>query len=135
MSLRRTAPVAIMLSVSFGCSRAPETYAANCSTPLPHWGREQDGIGDLRFVQPVYVGSDGSILWNKALITDATLRDYVAKMSVMDPYPQVVLEVAPAAACQRVVAVRKIIDAAPFCHGPRSLCSEGSNWKQWPVAK
>jgi biopolymer transport protein ExbD len=89
----------------------------------------------LRFVQPVYVGSDGSILWNKSLITDATLRDYVAKMSAMDPYPQVVLEVAPAAACQRVAAVRKIIDAAPFCHGPHSLCREGSNWKQWPVAE
>lgn len=115
-----------------GCDRAPLTYAANCSAPLAHWGREKDGVGHLRVVQPVYIGSDGSILWNKAVISDTTLRRYMSQMSSMNPEPQAVLDVSPSAACSRVGAVRAIMDAAPMCKGPHSLCSEGWNWRQWP---
>ena len=115
-----------------GCNRPPKTYASNCSPPLENWGRENDGIGHLRTVQPIYVASDGSILWNKTAISDATLALYMARMSVMNPEPQAVLDIAPAAACERVEVVRKIMDAAPLCKGPHSLCSEGSNWRQWP---
>jgi biopolymer transport protein ExbD len=115
-----------------GCSRTPKTYAANCSTPHAHWGREKDGIGHLRTVQPIYIGADGSTLWNRVAISDATLRRYMAQMSSMNPEPQAVLDVAPAVDCDRVEAVRTIMDAAPLCKGPNSLCSEGGNWKQWP---
>lgn len=119
------------LSVS-GCNPKPETYAANCSIPLKHWGREKDGIGHLRTVQPVYLATDGSILWNSEVVSDATLKRYMAKVSVLNPEPQMVLEVAPAATCHRVEAVRAILDAAPLCKGPYPLCSEGWNWRQWP---
>lgn len=115
-----------------GCSRAPKTYAADCSTPLKHWGREKDGIGHLRVVQPIYIGSDGSTLWNKTIISDATLERYMAQMSAMNPEPQVVLDVAPSASCKRVEVVRAIMNAAPLCKGPHSICSEGWNWRQWP---
>jgi hypothetical protein len=71
-------------------------------------------------------------IWNRVVISDATLRRYVAQMSSMNPEPQAVLDVAPAAACDRVEVVRTIMDAAPLCKGPHSLCSEGWNWKQWP---
>ena len=118
--------------VTTGCSRTPMTYAANCSTPPAHWGREKDGIGHLRTVQPIYIGADGSTLWNKIVISDATLRRYMTQMSGMNPTPQAVLDVAPAAACDRVEVVRTIMEAAPLCKGPHSLCSEGANWKQWP---
>lgn len=119
-------------SLISGCDRTPPTYAAACSTPFAHWGREKNGIGHLRAVQPVYVGSDGSILWNKALISDDTLRRYMSQMSVMNPEPQVVLDVSPAAPCDRVITVRGIMDANPMCKGPHPLCSEGWNWRQWP---
>ena len=123
---------AFLSLVTTGCGRAPENYASSCSTPREHWGREKDGIGHLRTVQPIYVASDGSTLWNKTVISDASLRRYMAIMSEMNPEPQAVLDVAPTAPCNRVEAVRAIMDAAPLCEGPQSLCSEGWNWRQWP---
>lgn len=122
----------ILPIVASGCHRAPTTYAANCSTPHDHWGREKDGVGHLRVVQPIYIGTDGSILWKKAVISDAMLRRYMSQMSTMNPEPQAVLVVSPSAACKRVEAVRSIMDAASMCKGPHSLCSEGWNWQQWP---
>lgn len=115
-----------------GCNPTPRTYAADCSKPLVGWGREKDGIAHLRTVQPVYIGSDGSILWNQALISDAKLRQYMSQVSAILPEPQLVLDVSPAADCSRVEAVRTIMNAAPLCKGPHPLCSEGWNWKQWP---
>lgn len=132
MTRYRAMLVFLLSTLVSGCDRAPKTYAAGCSTPLAHWGREKDGIGHLRAVQPVYIGSDGSVLWNKAVITDTTLRRYMSQMSILSPEPQAVLDVSPAAACDRVEAVRAIMDAAPMCKGPHSLCSEGWNWRQWP---
>jgi hypothetical protein len=125
-----SAALASLLTI--GCSRAPDNYASSCSAPREHWGREKDGIGHLRTVQPIYVASDGSTLWNKVVVSDATLRHYMSVMSAMNPEPQAVLDIAPTAACNRVEAVRTIMDAAPMCKGPQSLCSEGWNWRQWP---
>ena len=124
--------VSLLATLANGCDQAPMTYAATCAIPLAHWGREKDGIDHLRVVQPIYIGSDGSILWSRVVISDATLRRYMSELSVMSPEPQAVLDVAPAAACTRVKAVRAIMDAAPMCKGPHSLCSEGWNWRQWP---
>lgn len=115
-----------------GCSQTPETYAANCATPLENWGRESDGIGHLVMIRPIYLASDGSILWNNQLISDAMLARYMAQVSEFHPLPQVVLEVAPATACRRVEAVRAIINMAPICQSPRPRCSEGWNPEQWP---
>ncbi len=83
-------------------------------------------------VQPVLIGSDGSILWNAVAISDATFQNYMAKVSEMNPEPHIVLEVSPSAECGRVNKVRKIMDGAAICSGRYSLCSEGWNWKQWP---
>ena len=83
-------------------------------------------------VQPVLIGSDGSILWNDVVISDAKLRNYMAKVSEFNPEPHIVLEVSPSAACGRVNEVRKIMNDAPICSRRYPLCSEGWNWKQWP---
>lgn len=119
---------------AIGCSQPPETYAANCSTPLKNWGREKDGIAHLRPVQPIYLASDGSLLWHEVAISDATLQRYMAQVSVLNPEPHVILEVAPAAACPRVKAIRAIMAEAPLCKGQKPLCSEGWNWRRWPIA-
>lgn len=133
MVIRPTRLIALALFLAtLGCEKAPGTYAANCATPPENWGREKDGIGHLRTVQPIDVASDGSVIWNANLISDATLRRYMLRMSAMNPEPQVVLNVSPAAACDRVRAIRAIMDAAPICKEPHSLCSEGWNWKRWP---
>lgn len=83
---------------------------------------------------PVFIGSDGSVLWGKVAISDAKLREYMNEASGLNPTPQVILEVSPSALCARVTTVRTIMDAAPMCKGPHSLCSEGWNWKEWPIA-
>ena len=132
MKLCQVFLVLLLAPLANGCDQAPTTYAASCSIPPTHWGREKDGVGHMRVVQPVYIGSDGSILWNKAIISDATLRSYMFQMSTMNPEPQAVLVVSPAAECKRVGAVRSIMDASPMCKGPHSLCSEGWNWRAWP---
>lgn len=117
-----------------GCDQSLETYAANCSTPLKNWGREKDGIGHLRKVQPIYLAADGSTLWNTEVISDATLQRNIAELSDLNPEPQIVVEIAPAALCHRVETVRAILNASPLCKGPSSLCSEGWNWREWPLA-
>lgn len=133
VAIHRTLCVVILAGIAVaGCERAPSTYASDCATPLKGWGREQDGIGHLRTVQPIYVTADGSVLWNKVAISDAALQHHMAQMSEMDPEPQAVLEIAPGAACSRVAAVRAIMDAAPLCQGPHPLCSEGRDWERWP---
>ena len=118
---------------AIGCSQLPETYAANCSMPLKNWGREKDGIAHLRPVQPIYLASDGLLLWDEEVISDATLQRHMAQVSALNPEPHVILEVAPAAACRRVEAIRAIMDEAPLCKGQKPLCSEGWNWRRWPI--
>ena len=122
---------ALALAVA-GCNKPPHTYSAACSTPLDNWTTEKDGIGHLLPVMPVYVGSDGTVLWGKTAISDVQLHTYMLETSQLNPAPQVVLEVSPSAHCDRVASVRRIMDAAPMCTGPYSRCSEGWNWKQWP---
>lgn len=116
-----------------GCDRAPDTYSAACATPLRNWGTEKDGVGHLLPIMPVFLTTDGSVLWNKVAISNARLRSYMYKASDLNPVPQVILEVSPSASCQRVQEVRTIMDAAPMCKGPYSRCSEGWNPEEWPM--
>lgn len=129
--MARLDPIALlMVCLIAACSEAPKNYAESCSVPLDHWGKQR--IAHLRDVQPVYVRADGSIIWNRDVIPDAALRRHMMRASVMDPAPQVVLQVAPTAPCERVKAVRSMMDEAPLCKAPHSLCSEGSDWERWP---
>lgn len=132
----RTAGLFLALALTtttVGCNEASPTYSAACSTPLSKWGTEKIGIGHLVPVMPVYIGSDGTILWGKNAISDAQLRKYMMDVSGLNPVPQVVLEVSPSTSCDRVRAIRSIMDAAPICKGRYSRCSEGWNWKEWPI--
>lgn len=125
---------AVALALVGGCERREATYAAGCATPPGHWGTEKGGIGHLRVPQPIYLMTDGSVIWNRAPISDDVLYRYMHQMSGMSPEPHAVLVVSPAAPCDRVAAVRAIMSAAELCQGPHPLCSEGWNWQQWPIA-
>lgn len=116
-----------------GCDRTPKTYSAACATPLKDWGTEKNGIGHLLPVMPVFLATDGSVLWNKVAISNVQLRKYMNEASSLNPVPQIVLEVSPSALCERVREVRSIMDSAPMCKGPYSRCSEGWNSKEWPM--
>ncbi len=122
----------LVIASTAACDQSPKTYSANCSTPLPHWGREKDGTGHLLPVIPVFIGSDGSILYTGRVISTTTLREYMLSVSNFVPEPQIILEVSPSASCDRVSVIRKIMNDAPICKEDRSHCSEGWNYKQWP---
>jgi len=124
-------PVLASVLAVTACSQPPETYSAACATPLSHWGTESDGIGHLLPIFPVYVGSDGSVLWNKLALSNDQLRSYMVETSNLNPVPQMILQVSPSASCARVEEVRKIMDAAPMCKGPSSRCSEGWKPDEW----
>lgn len=125
-------PTLLLFSVSLGCNKAPQTYSASCSAPLSGWGTEKSGLGHHLPIMPVYVGSDGSVLWNRVTISDAQLRKYMGQANALNPVPQVILEASPSATCDRIKTIRAIMDATPMCNGPYSRCSEGWNWRQWP---
>ena len=114
------------------CEQAPSTYSTNCPVPSTGWGGPKDGIGHLRAVLPVLIDASGSTRWAGKVITDDTLRYFMTEVSKLNPEPQVVLEVASATPCGRVQAVREIMKRAPLCKKAR-LCSEGANWKEWPI--
>lgn len=127
-------PWALALSaILSGCNQAPRTYSAACATPLPNWKTEKDGVGHLLVIMPVFLVTDGSVLWNKVAISDDKLRSYMSEASGLDPMPQIVLQVLPSASCRRVREVRSIMDAAPMCKGLYSHCSEGWKPEEWPM--
>ena len=130
---RRFFVASALALVLANCSKPPQTYSAACSIPLSNWKTEKDGIGHLLPVMPVYVGSDGTVLWTKDTISDEQLRTNMLEVSKLNPVPQIVLEISPSASCGRVRAIRAIMDAAPVCKGPLRRCSEGWNWREWPT--
>lgn len=131
--LRSLAILCTLGATLSACDKAPGTYAAACATPLPNWKTEKDGVGHLTVLMSVYLGSDGTLLWNKNAISNEKLRFYMMEVSGLNPRPQIVLEVSPAASCHRVNEVRFIMNSAPLCKANYSLCSEGWNPKEWPM--
>lgn len=133
--MRYYCPAIILVSALSlpGCDRVPKTYSAACATPLPDWGTEKDGIGHLVPLRPVYLATDGSVLWNKEAISDSQLRTHMNEASGLRPVPQIILEVSPSASCERVREVRAIMDSAPICKDPHLRCSEGWNSEEWPM--
>lgn len=117
-----------------GCHTSQKTYAAACAVPLSNWGTEKDGVGHLLPLAPFFLGSDGTVIYDKMPTSNNKLRSYMIELSGTNPVPQVVLEVSPAALCERVKEVRSIMNTAPMCKGPHSRCSEGWNAKEWPTS-
>ena len=93
---------------------------------------------------PVFLDASGSTHWGEihisgpvrsasTIISDDTLRRHMTMVSKLNPEPQLILEIAPNAPCNRVRVVRRIIDSAPLCK-ESGLCSEGADWQTWPFA-
>ncbi|WP_207148983.1 hypothetical protein, partial [Listeria monocytogenes] len=82
---------------------------------MSNWKTEKDGVGHLVPLMSVFLTSDGTVIWNKTAISNKKLHSYMVEASGLNPVPQIVLEVSPAASCQRVSEVRSIMDSAPMC--------------------
>jgi biopolymer transport protein ExbD len=121
------------VAILFGRNQASPTYNAACATPLPNWKTEEDGVGHLLPIMPVFLATNGSVLWNKVAVSNDKLRLFMNEANALNPVPQIVLQVSPTASCRRVHEIRSIMDAAPMCKGPQSRCSGGRKPEEWPV--
>jgi hypothetical protein len=136
----RIAATALLLLVTVplrGCDRTPRLYDAACAVPLSHWGTGKDGIGHLRPVMVISVDQNGAAKWAfrsyETVMSDEKIRRFMSWADEANPQPQIVLDASPSAPCERVETIRRKMDASPICKGPHSLCSEGRNWKDWPL--
>ena len=136
---RSSAMKIVLLALTFpllaSCSPAKETYAESCSKPLDHWRTERDGLVHLSPVLAFSVDEDGLLKErvgsSERVISDSDLAEIASEASSLSPFPQFVLEVEPNAPCDRVEAVRTIMNRSDICRDETSLCSEGSNWENW----
>lgn len=133
----RTIILLILILLLVGCHRRSANYSAECATPLSHWGTAEDGIGHLRPVIVISIDSRGRakrvFKSYETHVSDAEIREFMAWANTANPQPHLVLEAVPSAPCSQVTVIRGLMDAAPICRGPHSLCSEGNNWKNWPL--
>ena len=136
----RTA-LSLLLGMSLavaGCNRlnstydAGQTYAKDCSTPIPNWRTEKDGLGHNIVIVPVTINEAGKVSWwDKEFVSDSKLKTYMGQVDQFFPRPQMILDIDPKAPCFRVAAVRKIMNSVPMCLERYSYCSEGTNWREW----
>ena len=126
--MRLAAFVAVLLLP--GCTPAPQLYAAACATPLPHW-RTPEGTGHLRPFNLVGMDKVGTIRWNRVVVSAVTLERYLRLSAELEPQPQILLTIDPAADCGSVKTLRNRMDRFKICSVDR-LCGEGSGWSRWP---
>ena len=123
--MRLPALVAVLLLP--GCTPAPQLYAGACATPPPHWRTPEDGIGHLRYFNLVEMDKAGAIRWNRVVVNTATLDRYLRLSGELDPQPQILLTIDPAAECGSVKQLRARMDRTRICSADR-LCGEGKDW-------
>jgi hypothetical protein len=111
---------------------AGQTYAKDCSIPIPNWRTEKDGLGHNVVIVPVTINEAGKVLWlDREFVSDSKFQTYMAQVDQFNPRPQMILDIDPKAPCARVAAVRKIMNSVPMCLERYSYCSEGNNWREW----
>jgi biopolymer transport protein ExbD len=75
----------------------------------------------------VAIRADGMILFNGRRISDNLFRKNMSLANSLTPEPMVILETPSPAPCDRVEAVRAMIDTGPLCHGSTAQCAEGKD--------
>jgi hypothetical protein len=127
MVFRFLLPTACLLLLGGGATK--EGYAASCSTPLPGWQRPGSGW-HLLDRNRLRIRADGSLLWNRVVISRETLGDYLSRIRVMEPQPATILEVDSRANCAMVRSIRSQIDHVLGC-AENGLCGEGIGRWNW----
>jgi hypothetical protein len=80
-----------LAAILTGCDQSSPTYSTACATPLPNWKTEKDRVGVLLPIMPVFLVTDGSLLWNKVALSNDRLRRYMNEASALNPVPQIIL--------------------------------------------
>lgn len=95
-----------------------------CSVPLAHWRKQSEGMNHHAIPVHVRLDSLGAATWNGVGVTDSELSTYLDQSRPMDPLPFIILSVQTDTPCDRVLAVRQLMDQR-YCH-LRWVCGEGS---------
>jgi hypothetical protein len=133
--MTRTAKLTLltMLIIQAGCRENKQTYDAGCSNHPTHFGTAKDGIGHLLPYVRVEVDASGGIKWAGTAISEDQLQSFARAANSLDTVPQLIVDPAPLAPCERVKRVRAILLASPICQRGHFACSEGRDPKNWPV--
>lgn len=112
-----------------GCQDAG-AYAEQCNAPPAHWRKQSEGIGHHAIPIHVRLDAEGRARWNGKTVTHSELATYLDKARPMDPLPFIILSARPETPCDRVEAIRQLMEQH-FCQ-PRKVCGEGSgNSRDW----
>lgn len=105
-------------------------YAEQCHAPLGHWRRQSEGMNHHAIPVHVRLDASGAVKWNGENVTDSKLAAYLETSRQMDPLPFVILTAQAETPCNRVQAVRQLMDRR-YCHVGWT-CGEGSgNSRDW----
>lgn len=112
-----------------GCQDAG-AYAEHCSAPLAHWRKQSEGMNHHAIPVHVRLDAEGRATWNGKTVTDSELAAYLDTTRPMDPLPFIILSARPETPCNRVEAMRQLMDRH-YCQ-LRRACGEGSgNSRDW----
>jgi hypothetical protein len=89
------------------------TKPTKCGSPPPSW-RTHFALQNATFNR-VQVYRDGSIRWNGKIATSENIADYALISSTMWPTSLIVLYYEEGAPCDRVIAIRTVIDEEGSC--------------------
>jgi biopolymer transport protein ExbD len=104
--------------------------AEQCSAPPAHWRKQSEGMGHHAIPIHVRLDAEGQAGWNGKTVMDSELAAYLDKARPMEPSPFVILSAQPETSCNRVEAMRRVLEQH-YCQ-LRSVCGEGSgNSRDW----
>jgi len=106
-----------------GCQDAG-TYGERCSVPLAHWRKQSEGMNHHAIPVHLRLDSLGAAEWNGVVVTDSELSAYLDQSRAITPLPFIILSAQPDTSCDRVRAMRQLMDQR-YCH-VRWACGEGS---------
>lgn len=119
----------VSLLLTAGCQDVG-TYGKRCSAPLAHWRKQSEGINHHAISAHVRLASNGSITWNGLKVTQSKLSTLLDESRSMNPSPFIILSAEADTACNRVRAIRTLMDAR-YC-SRHWACGEGSRRsKDW----
>ena len=117
----------IILIAVFTVACQPKTYEKACHSPLPSWRGESDPRDPHGVMLELIIEADGNLRQGQRKLTDAELSNELQAWSTLNPAPQVALNPALTAPCDRVRRVRSIMETSKLCQNENHLkCFEGT---------
>jgi len=121
-------PQLILLALLLAGCQDVGAYGEQCSTPLGHWRKQSEGMNHHAIPNHVRLDSHGAATWNGVGVSDSELSTYLDQSRPMDPLPFMILSAQADTPCDRVRAVRQLMDRR-YC-SLRWVCGEGSGDSQ-----